>query len=141
MFSDQLLKGLKKKGITGNTLCNLLHIDNKNYTNWKNNKIPRGETLKEIANILNVSVDWLLEREDAMEPVETELIDNFRTSDEDGKHTIISVAELEARRSQKSKTLQDERATPQEHQIRHIDFSDKLKKSDGNEQDELKPFA
>lgn len=140
MFIDRLNEALKKNKMSGNALCKKMNISNSLYTGWKTNK-PQADKLKDMADILNVSVDWLLEREDAMEPIETELMNNFRASDEDGKHTIISVAELEARRSRKAKTLQDERAAPAEQPIQFADFANKAKKDQNDEQDKLKPFA
>ena len=98
MFNDRLQEALKKNNMSGNALCKKLGIDNKNYTNWNNNKIPRGETLKEIAEILEVSTDWLLAREGAPEPDEVHLLENYRMCDESGKETIISIAELQAKR-------------------------------------------
>lgn len=101
MFSERLLEALNKKNMTGNTLCRIMDIDNKNYSNWKNNKIPRGETIRQIAQILEVSTDWLLEIEEANTPEENRLIDNFRTADERGKENIITISELEAKRNKK----------------------------------------
>lgn len=105
MFNDRLQIALKNKNITGNALCNILKIDNRNYTNWKNNKPPRAETLKQIADILNVSVDWLLEREDAQSPEQAKLIRDYMDSDERGKENICSVADFEAKRSRKAENL------------------------------------
>ena len=56
------------------------------------------ETLKQIADTLEVSVDWLLERQEAPEPDEEHLLKNYRISDDAGKETIISIAELQAKR-------------------------------------------
>ncbi len=123
MFNERLQEALKKRNISGNALCKKLGIDNKNYTNWNNNKIPRGETLKEIAEILEVSIDWLLEKDKAPEPDEVQLLKNYQACDEAGKETIISVAELQAKRCRKVVTWKQ---TADEEQ---------------DEQDELKPFA
>lgn len=103
MFSDRLKEALRKKEISGNALCKKLGIDNKNYSNWTNNKIPRGETIKEIAEVLEVSTDWLLEKEGAPEPDEVQLLDNYRACDEAGKETITSIAELQAKRCKKDR--------------------------------------
>lgn len=100
MFSERIEEALKLNKITGNKLCNKLKIDNKNYTNWKKNIIPRGETLKQIADILNVSVDWLLERDNSMNPEETNLISNYRKTDEKGKQIIKNIAKELAQEQQ-----------------------------------------
>ena len=97
MFNDRLQIALKNKNLTGNALCKKMGIDNRSYTNWKDNKLPRAETLKEIAEILEVSTDWLLERDGAPEPDEVHLLENYRACDDAGKETIISIAELQAK--------------------------------------------
>lgn len=108
MFNERLKEALKNKKMSGNALCKELGIDNKNYSNWNNNKIPRGETLKEIAEILEVSTDWLLEKERAPTPEETKLLNDYRDCDDDGKETICSIADLEARRCRKNRKTETE---------------------------------
>lgn len=98
MFNDRLQIALKNKNLTGNALCKKLGIANRNYTNWKDNKPPHPETLKLIANELEVSIDWLLEQGGAPEPDEVHLLENYRACDNAGKETIISIAELQAKR-------------------------------------------
>lgn len=122
MFIDRLNEALRKKNISGNMLCKILEIPNANYTNWKK-QTPKGETLKQIANVLNVSVDWLLEREGALEPDKVQLLKNYDSCDEAGKETIISIAELEAKRCKKVVTWKQD-----------VD-------AEQDEQDKLKPFA
>lgn len=97
MFIDRLNEILIKKSLSGNALCKILNIPNANYTNWKK-QTPKGETLKLIADALEVSIDWLLEREGAPEPDEVQLLENYRICDDVGKETIISIAELQAKR-------------------------------------------
>ena len=105
MFSERLEEALKNKNMTGNALCNAMKIENRNYTNWKNNKIPRAETLKEIAYILEVSTDWLLEKDNSTTPEETKLINNYRLADERGKENITNIAEYEAKRCKNTTKL------------------------------------
>lgn len=95
MFIDRLNEALKNKKMTGNKLCSMMGINNASYTSWKKMK-PKADTLREIADILEVSVDWLLEREKAMNPKETKLINNYRKADERGKRRIDNLAEEEA---------------------------------------------
>lgn len=104
MFIDRLNEALIKKNISGNALCKTLGIPNANYTNWKK-QTPKGETLKLIANTLQVSTDWLLEIEGAPEPDEVYLLENYRTCDKNGKETIISIAELQAKRCKQQDEL------------------------------------
>lgn len=102
MFIDRLNEALKRKKMSGNALCNEMGISNSIYTGWKKSK-PQADKLKQIADILEVSVDWLLEREGAPEPDEVHLLENYRTCDDAGKETIISIAELQAKRCKKDK--------------------------------------
>lgn len=122
MFIERLNEALKKNKMTGNALCNKMGISNSIYSSWKKNK-PQADKLKQIADILNVSVDWLLEREDAPEPDKVQLLKNYDACDEAGKETIISVAELQAKRCKNVVTWKQ--ATDEEQE----------------EKDALKPFA
>lgn len=97
MFIDRVNIKLKEKGIKGSDLCKRLDIPTSNYTQWKL-YVPRGTLLKRIADELDVSIDWLMEREGAPEPDEVNLLDNYRACDEAGKETITSIAELQAKR-------------------------------------------
>lgn len=97
MFIDRVNERLKKINMKGSELCKILNIPSSNYTQWKT-YIPRGNLLKQIADILNVSIDWLLERDGAPEPDEVHLLENYRICDDAGKETIISIAELQAKR-------------------------------------------
>lgn len=96
MFIERLEKILKEKNLKGAELSRILNLSNSTYTQWRKGKIPNGETLKKIADILDVSTDWLLGREDALDPEETKLLNNYRSADERGKRRISSLAEEEA---------------------------------------------
>lgn len=109
MFIERLNEALKKNKITGNALCNQMGISNSIYSSWKKNK-PQADKLKQIADILNVSVDWLLEREGAAEPEQVKLVKDYLDSDERGKENIIRIADFEAKRSRK----QSQEATEEE---------------------------
>ncbi len=97
MFIDRVNERLKEKNIKGSDLCKKLDIPNSNYTQWKQ-YVPRGTLLKRIAEELDVSIDWLMERDGAPEPNEVHLLENYRACDDVGKETIISIAELQAKR-------------------------------------------
>lgn len=97
MFIDRVNEKLKEKNIKGSDLCKKLEIPTSNYTQWKQ-YVPRGTLLKRIADELNVSIDWLMERDEAPEPDEIRLLENYRICDDAGKETIISIAELQAKR-------------------------------------------
>lgn len=96
MFIERLEKILKEKNIKGAELSRILKLSNSTYTQWRKGKIPNGETLKNIADTLDISVDWLLERDNAMDPEESKLLNNYRAADDRGKRRISSLAEEEA---------------------------------------------
>lgn len=100
MFIDRVNQRLKEKNLKGSDLCKKLDIPNSNYTQWKQ-YVPRGTLLKHIAEELDVSIDWLMEREEAPDPEVTKLIKDFSDCDDVGKSTIISCAEFQARRCRK----------------------------------------
>lgn len=97
MFIDRINDRLKAKNMKGADLCRKLGIPTSNYTQWKE-YIPRGSLLKKIADELDTSVDWLLERETVHEPAEQKLLNDYRMSDAHGKAAISSIADIEARR-------------------------------------------
>ena len=121
-------------------------MENRNYTNWRNNKIPRGETLKQIADVLNVSTDWLLEREGANTPDEEKLLRDYKDTDTGGKRIILNIADMEAKRSRSDREQSDE---PLNNTTKKINFFDLAMKQNPNHQEqqnqedneELKPFA
>ncbi len=96
MFIDRLDEILKIRRMSGAELSKKLGLSSSNYSYWKKGKNPNTEILKKIADILDVSADWLLGRENALDPEETKLLNNFRSADERGKRRISSLAEEEA---------------------------------------------
>ncbi|MDE6872930.1 MAG: helix-turn-helix domain-containing protein [Lachnospiraceae bacterium] len=142
MFIDRLNEALQKKKITGNALCKKLNMPNANYTNWKK-QTPKGETLKQIADILNVSTDWLLEREGASTPEEEKLLCDYKDADQRGKETIINIADLEARRSRAKKEQPEELQNNVGKKINFAEISSRQNRNFQKQEDddELKPFA
>ncbi len=105
MFIDRLNFILKKRNMTGSELCKRLNIPNGNYTHWKKNT-PNSKTIKEIAKILDVTIDWLLENSD--EPIkEEEIISFYRKADDRGKDRIYKTAKDEAEHAEQVKRKED----------------------------------
>lgn len=70
MFSDVLKKARKNKGLTQEQLARLISVERSSVGKYESaNVIPSPEVLKRIAETLGVSVDYLLEREPASDPV------------------------------------------------------------------------
>ena len=65
MFSDRLKKARKNKGLTQEQLAVKISVERSSVGKYESaNVIPSPEVLKRIANELDVSVDYLLERTD-----------------------------------------------------------------------------
>lgn len=117
MFITNLDAILKKRKMTGAELSKILNLSSGTYSHWKSGKIPNGETLKKIADVLDVTTDWLLERTDNTEN-EAEIISFYRKADDRGKEMIYNTAKLAAIQS-----------TP-------VEFNDNTSKNQ-----QMKPFA
>ena len=68
MFSDNLKKLLKEKGLSQSELANLLNTSRQNVYQWINGKTtPRPDMLQKIAKILDVNIGYLLEEKSFQE--------------------------------------------------------------------------
>lgn len=94
MFIERLEIILKKRNIKGAELSRILNLSNATYTQWRKGKIPNGETLLKISNELNVSIDYLLGKDETAE--EGEIISFYRKADDRGKDRIYKTAKDEA---------------------------------------------
>lgn len=87
----------------GRTIAEAIGFNNASATYWRNNKIPKGETVRAIADFFHVSTDYLLERtEDPAElnqatqeltAKERELLKMFRTLNPQQQDTILTMIE------------------------------------------------
>ena len=64
MFFERLYLLCENKGIKPNTVAKAIGVSTAIATKWKNGTIPNGETLTNIADYLDCSVDYLLGRTD-----------------------------------------------------------------------------
>ncbi len=64
MFIDNFLKLCSEKGVSSNKACIEIGVARTAVAKWKNGSIPSGENLQKIADYFNVSVDYLLGKED-----------------------------------------------------------------------------
>lgn len=63
-FSQRLKELRQKKGLTQQEIADLVHVNRVTYTNWeKGNREPNFETLLKLADLFEVSLDWLFGRE------------------------------------------------------------------------------
>ena len=62
-FHEKLKTLRKKKGLTQQNIADLVHVNRVTYTNWENGKRePNFEIVIKLADLLEVSVDWLFGR-------------------------------------------------------------------------------
>ena len=60
-FGHRLRTARKNKGLSGYKLAMMLDVDSPNVTHWENGRsYPRVHTLIRLAEMLEVSIDWLL---------------------------------------------------------------------------------
>jgi transcriptional regulator with XRE-family HTH domain len=67
-FYDNLKNACENKGLKVSPFIQTLGLNSANTGAWKNGGFPRAEKLIEIADALDVSVDYLLGRETKKEP-------------------------------------------------------------------------
>lgn len=60
MFWDRFYMMCTVVGKSPNSVCKELGFSNATATKWKNGSVPKGETLKKIADYFQVSTDYLL---------------------------------------------------------------------------------
>lgn len=64
IFSERLKELRLEKGLTQIELANMLGISQKSYSHWETQKTePSFENLVKLADLLDVSLDWLFGRE------------------------------------------------------------------------------
>ena len=63
VFPQRLKELRQKKGLTQQEIADLVHVNRVTYTNWeKGNREPNFEIVIKLADLLEVSVDWLFGR-------------------------------------------------------------------------------
>lgn len=110
-----------------------LNFSNGIIGKWKTYS-PNIKYLINIADYFNISIEELCYDIDITK--DQELLSYFHAADERGKSNITNIAELEARRSRKEKTDEQENKSPSST-TQKIQFPNKEK----NLKNELKPFA
>ena len=65
MFWEVFYNECQKQGTSPNAVCKAIGLSNAAATGWKNGTLPKADVLANIADYLNVSVDYLLGRMEA----------------------------------------------------------------------------
>lgn len=117
MFYERLKSTCNLRGTNITKICNELNISTANTGRWKSGGMPSVEVLSKLANILDVSTDYLLGKTDAKKPpAETEgltfhikdnnlraeveeLVNAFLTLDRSGR-ILVTAKAIEEQRAQ-----------------------------------------
>lgn len=63
MFWNAFFDECKRQKTSPNAVCKAIGLSNAVATGWKNGTLPKADILCKLADYLNVSVDYLLDRE------------------------------------------------------------------------------
>lgn len=64
IFPERLKQLRQKKGLTQKDIADLVHVNRVTYTNWeKGNREPNFEMVLKLADLFEVSLDWLFGRD------------------------------------------------------------------------------
>lgn len=81
-ISERMFQIMADKGKMAASLCKILHVNTSQTSSWKNrNSDPPAKYIMQIADFLEVSVEYLLTGEDTsakLTPLETEVVRLFR---------------------------------------------------------------
>ena len=77
MFWETFVKLCNSKNTKPNPVAKLLGIPSGSLTDWKNGSIPRDTTLLKIAEYFNVSVNYLLGKEEKEKPSAAEATESM----------------------------------------------------------------
>ena len=70
MFKKIFIKLCNARGVAPTAVCNDIGLSAATFSCWTDESVPRKTTLYKLANYFNVSVDYLLGKEDAI-PTDT----------------------------------------------------------------------
>lgn len=72
MFYDMFVELCKERNVSASFVMKEIGLNKSNATFWKRGSIPKGDTLQKLAQYFNVSVDYLLGKEEVEEKAEHE---------------------------------------------------------------------
>jgi len=91
LFGNRLKEVRIERGLRQEDIGNIVHVGKSTVSQWENNiHVPDLETVRRIANYLNVSTDYLLCLSDIKDPIQT-----IAAHHEDEEWTEEELAEIE----------------------------------------------
>jgi transcriptional regulator with XRE-family HTH domain len=91
MFFKKIEKLCLNKGITVTDLVLSIGLSGSNVTYWKNGSIPRGKTLKKIADYFDISIDSLVSNESSLDKINLVMEELASYSAADNKQISIDM--------------------------------------------------
>lgn len=92
MFSNKLRALRERKGLKQKDMERIFKISQTTYSGWENGTEPKYQTLKELANFFNVSIDYLLDNEKSIN--ENDVYKIIRELNEDETKKLIKLCEI-----------------------------------------------
>lgn len=95
MIGQRMKQVRKMRGYTQEDVANKLSVSVSAVKKWEQDKTdPNTDLFVQLADYLDVSLDYLLKRTDslAIPTIENELLSHFRKLEDDGKDKVISYA-------------------------------------------------
>lgn len=102
---------MEEKRLKNADIAKILNITGAALTKWKNGAMPTIDKLAILCEYLNVSADELLgletkpDQPDEISKDEKQLLEHYRKSNEQGKISIMSLAELQSSLNSPNETL------------------------------------
>ena len=93
MFWNTFFDECKRQGTSPNAVCKEIGLSNAVATGWKNGTMPKADILCKLADHLNVSIDYLLDREstDSVTIYDPELIEILKKSRQLSKSQLLKL--------------------------------------------------
>ena len=87
MFKDQFVKICNAKGVSPSAACKAIGLSHSTYAQWDDESVPRRATLQKFADYFEVSVDYLLGKEEEKKTTaeDGELVEDVIIYHRDGK--------------------------------------------------------
>lgn len=96
-FGERLEKVMKSRNISNIEITRALGLNKNAIGNYKKDQIPNATILYNLSNFLGISMEYLIAGKEAadLSPEEQKLVDCYRSANDQGKRTIMGVAELQ----------------------------------------------
>ena len=104
MFYD-ILQGLcRARGLTVTAALKIMGVSSGNVSHWKRGRLPKGKTLRRIAQFFDVPIDYLIgDKQNRLAAQQTRLLAAFNAVPESGRERLLQEFETRAAAENKEK--------------------------------------